>query len=299
MRNSIKKTIAGVAAITMLACPITGSIDNNSGLLSSVSMSASAIQVSGKFKEGYKLTGDQAKDMVAVATKQLDLKGKYLNYGEEWCADFVCEVSRKAGISTSVIPFKDNSSCNCSYLYNRLINKCNAKTVSSPKVGDLLFFQWDGRTTANLDHIAIVTAINGNKITYIGGNQDGTNYNNSRVSKGYVKNYKTDKTLIKIVRPNYKKSSSNNTSSKSSTASSKNTTSTSSETTYKIKSSIGAKVRSGCGLKYSCQGGLAKGSVVIYDKQIKKDGYVWYHIVKVKTKKSGSWGDFDGWVANV
>ena len=78
-----------------------------------------------------------------------------------------------------------------------------------------------------------------------------------------------------------------------------NSTSTTVSTTYTIKSSSGAKVRTGAGTSYGQMGGLAKGSVVAYDQTKKANGYTWYHIVFVKST-SGSWGSFKGyWVAGV
>ena len=294
MRNSVKKAITGAFVFAVLASPFSGTISHNSPILSTP-MTASAIQVSGKFKGGYKLTGNQAKDMVGVANKQVGLSGSFYGYTEHWCSDWICELSREVGISTSVIPFKDSSSCNCSYLYNKLVNKCNAKVVSTPKVGDLLFFQWDGsKSTVALDHVAIVTSVNGNKLTYVGGNQGSGYIYNTKVTKVTVTNYKKDKTITKIVRPNYKTTSSSSNSS--------NTASTStSKSTYTIKSSSGAFVRSSAKIASNNKvGGLAKGSVIVYDKTKKSNGYTWYHIIEVKSKKSGSWGKFEGqWVANV
>lgn len=300
MKNSIKKAITGVFAFAVLANPFSGIIGHDSSSISSP-LTASSIQVSGNFKGGYKLTGNQAKDMVGVANKQIGLSGSYYGYTEHWCADWICELSREVGISTSVIPFKDSSSCNCTYLYNKLINKCKAKTVSTPKVGDLLFFQWDGSTssTANLDHVAIVTSVNGNKLTYVGGNQGSGYIYNTKVSKVTVSNYKKDKTITKIVRPNYKTSSSS-----SSTTKKTSTSSASTKNTYSIKSSSGAFVRSSPKIASNNKvAGLAKGSTIIYDSSKTKysGGYTWYYILEVKSKKSGSWGNIKKgyWVANV
>ena len=69
--------------------------------------------------------------------------------------------------------------------------------------------------------------------------------------------------------------------------------------TYTISSSKGAKVRSNAGTSYEQKGGLAKGSVVYYDRVETANGYTWYHIVDVAAK-SGSWGSYVGyWVANI
>lgn len=69
--------------------------------------------------------------------------------------------------------------------------------------------------------------------------------------------------------------------------------------TYTIRSTSGAKVRKSASLSGGQVGGLAKGSVVTYDKTASANGYTWYHIVSVNAK-SGSWGSYNGyWVANV
>ncbi len=79
----------------------------------------------------------------------------------------------------------------------------------------------------------------------------------------------------------------------------KNPSSTTVSTTYTIKSSSGAKVRKEAGTNSGQIGGLAKGSVVIYDRTQKANGYTWYHIIEVTKSTSGSWGAFNGWVAGV
>ena len=68
--------------------------------------------------------------------------------------------------------------------------------------------------------------------------------------------------------------------------------------TYTIKSSNGAKVRNNANISGTQIGALAKGSVVAYDQTSSANGYIWYHIISVDAK-SGSWGSYSGWVANV
>lgn len=69
--------------------------------------------------------------------------------------------------------------------------------------------------------------------------------------------------------------------------------------TYTISSISGAKIRTNAGTSASQVGGIAKGSIVTYDKTESKDGYTWYHIVSVDAK-NGSWGEYIGnWVAGV
>lgn len=85
----------------------------------------------------------------------------------------------------------------------------------------------------------------------------------------------------------------------SNTYSNNNNINGSTSSKYTIRSSSGAKVRSGAGTSYSQTGGLAKGSVVYYDQTKNANGYTWYHITSATTK-SGTWGTYIGkWVANV
>lgn len=79
-----------------------------------------------------------------------------------------------------------------------------------------------------------------------------------------------------------------------------NSSASSANKTYTISSTSGAKVRINAGTSASQVGGLAKGSVITYDKTESKDGYTWYHIVSVDAK-SGSWGtSYEGnWIAGV
>ncbi|MCM1235125.1 MAG: amidase domain-containing protein [Ruminococcus flavefaciens] len=76
-----------------------------------------------------------------------------------------------------------------------------------------------------------------------------------------------------------------------------NNVSSISNNTYTITATSGVKVRTNSGISASQVGGLAKGSIVTYDKTETKEGYTWYHIVSVDAK-NGSWGEYTGnWVA--
>lgn len=78
-----------------------------------------------------------------------------------------------------------------------------------------------------------------------------------------------------------------------------NNVSSTSNNTYTITATSGAKVRTNSGISASQVGGLAKGSIVTYDKTETKEGYTWYHIVSVDAK-NGSWGEYTGnWVAGI
>ncbi len=362
---NIKKFIASagitIAALALAICPMTDTMGTSSSIFSPVSITASAAQDrTSNFNKNYTLTGNNAADIVTVAKKQNGKNGSNLGYSEEWCADFVTDCARLTGMSSSVVPYTYSGRSSCMRLYNRMINNCGAKVVSTPKVGDFVFFDWAGeKNVNNLHHVAIVTSVSGNKVTVVGGNQGSASSLYSR--KVSIVTYSVNYSCIaKYVRPKYTNSGTvdtgtyygkytgsstsivtalksmgidsskafraklavangivSSTSQFTGTASqnsallkllkngklkkvgSANTVETVQTKTYTIKSSSGAKVRTGAGTGYGQKGGLAKGSVVTYDQVKSANGYTWYHIVSVKTT-SGSWGSFKGyWVAAV
>lgn len=366
MKKFIKSAGITIAALALTVCPMTDMMGTDSGIFSPVSITASATQDrSSNFNKSYTLTGNNATDIVTVAKKQLGKTGSALGYSEEWCADFATDCARLTGMSSSVVPYTYSGRGSCKLLYNRMINNCGAKVVSTPKAGDFVFFDWSGKKNINnLHHVAIVTSVSGNKVTVIGGNQGSASslYSRKVSTATYSVNYNC---IAKYVRPNYANTSSSNnkidigiyygkytgsttsivtalnsmgidssfsfraklavangivvnTSQYKGTAAQNNkllsllksgklkkvTASTSSTTTsktytYTIQSASGAKVRKGAGTGYGQVGGLAKGSVVIYDQTKTANGYTWIHIVSVKPT-SGSWGSYKGyWVANV
>ena len=184
------------AGSVSLAVPETTSI---------FSLQVSATQDrSSNFSKNYKLTGNNASDLVAVSQAQLGKTGAQLNYSEQWCADFVTDCARLANISA--IPYNYASRGGCIYLYNYMVNNCGATVVSSPKKGDIVFFDWNGNKSAsNLHHVAIVTSYSNNTVYLIGGNQgsEGTLSARKVTQTSYSIN---SKYIAKIVRPKYNNS---------------------------------------------------------------------------------------------
>lgn len=165
-------------------------------------ITASATQDrSSNFSKSYSLTGNKATDLVRVANAQLGKTGKNLGYTENWCADFVTDCARLA--KASEIPYNYGSRGSCISLYKYMVNNCGATVVSTPKKGDLVFFDWNGKKSVNnLHHVAIVTGYSNGTISLIGGNQG-----NGTISSRKVTNTKysiNNSCVAKIVRPKYK-----------------------------------------------------------------------------------------------
>ena len=203
-KNSIKKIGIFMTALALIASPMTSMTNTDSCILSPVSITASATQNrSGNFNKNYNLTGNNASDIVTVATKQMGKTGSNLGYSEQWCADFVTDCARLTGMSSNVVPYNYASRGSCKYLYTKMINSCGAKTVSTPKVGDFVFFDWSNKKSlTNLHHVAIVTKVSGNKVTIVGGNQGSASslYSRKVTSVTYSINASC---IARYVRPNY------------------------------------------------------------------------------------------------
>jgi len=188
-------TIISAGSIS-LAVPETASV---------LSLSVSATQDrSSNFSKNYKLTGNNASDLVNVAQAQLGKTGAQLNYSEQWCADFVTDCARLANISA--IPYNYASRGGCIYLYKYMVNNCGASVVSCPQKGDIVFFDWDcNKSINNLHHVAIVTGYSNNTVYLIGGNQGQESTLTAR--KVTQTQYSINsKYIAKIVRPKYNNS---------------------------------------------------------------------------------------------
>lgn len=90
--------------------------------------------VAGNFYRNYTLTGNGADDIVAVAQAQLGRSQSNIGYTEAWCADFVSDCARLAGVE-SLIPFNGG----VSYLRNAMLN-AGCSIVSSRQKGDIVFY---------------------------------------------------------------------------------------------------------------------------------------------------------------
>ncbi len=153
------------------------------------------------------------------------------------------------------------------------VQKVNS-SLSNIHRGDIVF-------TGKGSHTTICTGVSNGKPYYCAHSvwRKNATYNYNDFKNGYVIDMSF--ASCNTVRVSAKPSANNNTS------------------TYTIRSSSGAKVRKSASLSGGQVGGLAKGSVVTYDKTANANGYTWYHIVSVNAT-SGSWGSYNGyWVANV
>ncbi len=143
------------------------------------------------FNKSYTLTGDPAYDIASIAEAQIGKTGASFGYTEHWCADFVSDCARLAGISTAVIPYTGG----VSNMYNAMISS-GATRVSSPQRGDLAFYS----NASGWCHVAVMT----DSVNSVHGNvngQEGNFINTSYVTKCSYGSY-TGGTAT-FVRPTY------------------------------------------------------------------------------------------------
>lgn len=180
MRRSCKKIISVISAVILIVCmipPVIGSayID--------------------PYPNTHRNTGRNIADIISVAKTQIGYtelstttgmplgpgQGKgYTKYGAyfgdqtgDWCAYFVSWCASQAGISTSIVPRLGN----CAALVRWYTSHSEYYTRSSgyvPKAGDMVFFNWNGGSTAK--HIGIVTGVSADSVFTIEGNTDTSGY---------------------------------------------------------------------------------------------------------------------------
>lgn len=118
------------------------------------------------------------------------LKTFSVSYSDAWCAAFISAMAVETGMD-KLIPISAN--CDEMYKKGKIMGISIPKNSWSPKVGDIIFYDWDFND--ELDHVGAVKSINGSCITVIEGNK------NDSVAHRDI-NYKNG-TITKILRPRY------------------------------------------------------------------------------------------------
>ena len=95
------------------------------------------------FSKNYKLTGNYADDVVAVAKAQIGRTQSEFQYYEDWCADFANDCARLTGMPDTIIPYNYGLRASCAYMYRYMIESCNAKVIEDVRdvrTGDYVFY---------------------------------------------------------------------------------------------------------------------------------------------------------------
>lgn len=150
------------------------------------------------YSNSYTIGSNQADNIVAVAQAQLGKTKAQLGYTEAWCADFVSDCAKLAGLS-NIIP----AAGYCGNLYTNIRN-AGGYEVSSPQRGDIVFYYCNASYCPNSGkpwvHVGIMTnssnSIEGNyggKVSSVNGSY--TDANGHTLSSGTI--------TRKFLRPNY------------------------------------------------------------------------------------------------
>lgn len=86
------------------------------------------------FNKNYTLSGNMAEDVVTIAKAQEGRTGAQFGYTENWCDEFVADCIENAGADSSIVAHGGTVAD-----FESKMRARNAKQVSSPQPGDLVF----------------------------------------------------------------------------------------------------------------------------------------------------------------
>ena len=156
--------------------------------ITNLTASAISCQKDGFDKSRYTLSGNMAEDVATIAKSQKGRTGAQLGYTEPWCDEYVADCIENAGADSSIVGHGGTVAD-----FEAVMRKKGAVEVSSPQVGDLVFFTYS--------HVEIVTKVENGTIYCAGGNNGGTGNYKTNYCAGERKLYATARLYL---RPNYK-----------------------------------------------------------------------------------------------
>ena len=156
--------------------------------ITNLTASAISCQKDGFDKSRYTLSGNMAEDVATIAKSQKGRTGAQFGYTEAWCDEFVADCLENAGADSSIVGHGGTVAD-----FESVMRKKGAVEVSSPQVGDLVFFTYS--------HVEIVTKVENGTVYCAGGNNGGTGNYKTNYCAGERKLYATARLYL---RPNYK-----------------------------------------------------------------------------------------------
>lgn len=141
-------------------------------------------------KSRYTLTGNMAQDVATIAKSQTGRTRTDFGYAEAWCDEFCADCIENAGGSSAIVGHGGVVAD-----FEKVMRNKGAVPVSSPRVGDLVFF---GRL-----HVEIVTKVQNGVVYCAGGNNGGGEGKCAGERTVNSVNSGLGGTAIHYVRPNY------------------------------------------------------------------------------------------------
>jgi hypothetical protein len=118
-------------------------------------------------------------------------RGYRMSYGDPWCAAFVSAVGQVWNMTEILYP-----ECACDPMIE--LYKAHGRWMEddgyTPKPGDVIFYDWQdsgaGDNAGSSDHVGLVVAVDGSRITIIEGNcADSVCYQYRQVNGRYIRGY--------------------------------------------------------------------------------------------------------------
>lgn len=156
--------------------------------ITNLTASAISCQKDGFDKSRYTLSGNMAEDVATIAKSQKGRTGAQFGYTEAWCDEFVADCIENAGADSSIVGHGGTVAD-----FEAVMRKKGAVEVSSPQVGNLVFFTYS--------HVEIVTKVENGTVYCAGGNNGGTKNYKTNYCYGERELYATARLYL---RPNYK-----------------------------------------------------------------------------------------------
>ena len=118
-------------------------------------------------------------------------QGYKVKYSDEWCATAVSAAFIKAGLTD--IGFTE-CSCNRMIALYKAKGRWEEKDSYVPKIGDIIMYDWQdngvGDNVGSADHVGLVAAINGTKLTIIEGNKnEAVAYRSININGKFIRGY--------------------------------------------------------------------------------------------------------------
>ena len=118
-------------------------------------------------------------------------QGYKVKYSDEWCATAVSAAFIKAGLTD--IGFTE-CSCNRMIALYKANGRWEEKDSYVPKIGDIIMYDWQdngvGDNVGSADHVGLVAAINGTKLTIIEGNKgEAVAYRSMSINGKFIRGY--------------------------------------------------------------------------------------------------------------
>ena len=141
---------------------------------------------------GWSETNGKFKRIIDIYNNHKPLaRGYRVKYTDEWCAAAVSAAFIKAGLTD--IGFTE-CSCNCMIALYKAKGRWEEKDSYVPKMGDIIMYDWQdngiGDNVGSADHVGLVAAINGTRLTIIEGNKnESVSYRSINANGKYIRGY--------------------------------------------------------------------------------------------------------------